>query len=164
CVDPCNLIVGIVRADGARTRIQGNWVGLDALGTKALDYPDPGLYLLDTVIVDLAESTDTVVGGVTSLPGTALGNVISPSFGNAVRAGRGTHVAGNIIGLTAKGDTIPAGSNGKNFADRIGIYVPGEARGVVIGGAAGEGNVISGYGWLGDQRNAFSVHSGAIYV
>jgi CSLREA domain-containing protein len=105
--------------------IQGNYIGTDLTGTKALPgAPEAiGVYLC---------ADDNIVGGTE--PGA--GNVISAnSAGLDIRAHRNL-VAGNLIGTDASG-TLPLGNG-------IGIYLADIAQDNVIGGSEpGAGNVIA---------------------
>lgn len=121
-----NLITGTV--------VQGNYIGTDLTGAVDLGNSDDG-------IVNTS-APGTTIGGSTTTPGTAPGNVISGNNGDGVEitndAADGTTFRGNIIGLTAAG-TSSLG-NGAN-----GILVGTSSDNTVVGGStANDRNIISG--------------------
>jgi hypothetical protein len=116
--------VSIDHSDG--TLIQGNFIGTNAQGTASLGNSSEN--------VRIFESANTLIGGSTSSPGTAPGNVIMSMF---IFGGSQTLVQGNLIGTNAAGT---ADITGRNF----GVTVWGDA---VVGGATPDKrNVISGFG------------------
>jgi hypothetical protein len=130
---------GIVVGGGARrTRIQGNLVGTDATGTRALPNAN-GIQLLFDV-------EDTLVGGTE--PGA--GNTISGNTYDALFAFFGTArttVQGNLIGVDATG-TRPLG-NGAS-----GVTIQGGPGPNLIGGTEpGAGNVIANSAFFGVNMN-----------
>ncbi|MBI4747502.1 MAG: DUF11 domain-containing protein [Acidobacteria bacterium] len=116
------------------TVIQGNFIGTDLTGAVDLGNTDDG-------IVNTS-APGTTIGGSTTTPGTAPGNVISGNNSDGVEivndAADGTTFRGNIIGLTAAGT-----SNLGNGAN--GILVGTSSDNTVIGGStANDRNIISG--------------------
>ena len=113
--------------------IKGNYVGMNAAGTAALPNVASGVF---------DGGLKTVVGGLTSSPGTAPGNLISGQFNNLDILGTGALVQGNLIGLDVTGtptlnlfgnNILSAGPNAV-----IGGTQPG-ARNVISGGNVGIG-------------------------
>lgn len=107
------------------SRVEGNYIGTDAAGSRALGN-DAGLVVQDCGA--------PVVGGVA--PGA--GNVISGNTGTGIvlqGLTTGVQVAGNRIGTDASG-TSPLG----NY---IGVYLIDSASGVIGGTAPGSANVIA---------------------
>jgi hypothetical protein len=105
--------------------VQGNYIGTDRNGTLALGN-GTGIW----------GGLNSTIGGVTTMPGTGAGNVIS---GNTVfgidRLASQNLIAGNLIGTTATG--LTALGNG------AGIHINGNNN--TLGGTtAGAGNIISG--------------------
>ncbi|MBW3595876.1 MAG: PKD domain-containing protein [Planctomycetes bacterium] len=113
--------------------IQGNYIGVDASGLKALGNVQGGVWL--------KHAQNTIIGGAT--PGA--GNVISGNFDGGVFLGtpdtemfqvRTNTVQGNFIGVGADG-AVPLG----NHSDGIVIF---RGPGHLIGGSdAGAGNIIA---------------------
>src|SRR6476620_3505335 len=145
--------VAVQPAGGATGNfIQGNFIGTDRTGTKAFGFTN-GVFLS-------SGATDTHVGGLTLVPGTPPGNLIS---GNGGVSGAGVNipigvsnnfVQGNLIGTNATG-TVALG----NFD---GIQIQGAFN--LIGGSGGNRNVISGnarYGITFGSNNT-SVHDNVI--
>ncbi len=138
-----NIYIGdaFVRGGGANTVgnvVQGNYVGLDATGTRALGNggigpgQGGGLGIL-IVIADVNTTAGNTIGG----PGP-LGNVISgnPSAGIVVAASFNDRIQGNLIG------TDPSGT----FAipNLYGVSYDSGSQGTLGGTGAGEGNLIAG--------------------
>lgn len=115
------------------TQIQGNFIGTDVTGTQSL-------HLTAGVFVS-ARASGTLVGGLTSTPGTPPGNLISGgSVGVVIALGgnNATTVQGNLIGTDASGTSVIG-----NAFDGIQIFGAGN----VIGGTnVMARNVISGSG------------------
>lgn len=105
--------------------VQGNFIGTNAAGDAAINNTSDNL--------KVANSNNTLVGGSTSTPGTAPGNVVVSMF---ILAGVQTRVQGNLIGTNAAGT-----AKVNNFG--IGVNVWGDA--VVGGSTPGTRNVISGF-------------------
>jgi hypothetical protein len=107
------------------TVIQGNFIGLNAQGDAAINNVSNNLAV--------SNSSNTIIGGSTTTPGTAPGNVIVSMF---LFGGANTLVQGNLVGTNAAG-TAPV----SNFG--IGISVWGN---VIMGGSTPDlRNVISGF-------------------
>ena len=128
--------------------IQGNRIGTNADGTKAIPNQFDG--------INLQGVANPVVGG--SKPG--LGNVISGNGAVGLQLGSGTRgavVAGNLIGTTADGTA--ALGNGTYPGAGVGI---GDSSNNTIGGTIkhGSGNVISG-NEVGVEINRSSLDSAA---
>ena len=119
---------GVLIHQSPNTTVEGNWLGIDASGQSSLP-------ITQQTINDDGSSSGVVIGGLTSTPGSAPGNVIGASLNEGLRvAGAGTLVEGNTIGLNAAG----TGAVGSPF----GISVEGAA---TIGGSdPGARNVVSG--------------------
>ncbi|MGO9923793.1 MAG: beta strand repeat-containing protein, partial [Isosphaeraceae bacterium] len=114
--------------------VAGNLIGTNGAGTASLGNGDDG------VLIE-AGATNNTIGGVTSTPGTGLGNVISGNTNDGAEiTGSGTSenvVAGNIIGLNASGNSA-LGNAGS------GVQIDTSASGNTIGGpTASARNVIS---------------------
>src|SRR5262249_39331929 len=97
---------GIDLGGGANHTLQGNFIGTDITGTVALGNPNLGLNLNSGV-------SNTIIGGLTTTPGTPPGNLISGNSGNSGvflgLDGSGNLVQGNIIGADVTG-TQPLGN------------------------------------------------------
>jgi hypothetical protein len=106
--------------------IEGNLIGVDVSGTRALPNRDTGLRI--------AGPTDCTIGGTTA----AAANVISDNTGDGlaltVGPSNGLIALGNYIGTDAAGDNLGNGGNGVTvWSDDV-----------TIGGtAAGDANVIA---------------------
>jgi hypothetical protein len=138
CTGDCNVISanlheGILIFDQASDAvIQGNFIGLDASGTKALSNDDmgKGIYVFH--------------------PGATIGGT-SPSARNVVFADDGgigillfsesATVQGNLIGTDSAGSALPSGVSQPGSVG-IQIHEPGS---LIGGGLPGAGNVISGF-------------------
>lgn len=125
--------------------VQGNFIGTDVTGTAALANPNGGVSL------DTGSSND-VIGGLTAIPGTPPGNLISGNNGNfGVDLGsdvHGTLVQGNIIGADITG-TQPLGN-------LIGIHIFGHDN--MIGGTANNArNIIAFNGTMCGVPNFIGV-------
>jgi CSLREA domain-containing protein len=119
---------GVLIHQSPNTTVEGNWLGVDPSGQN-------GVPITQQTINDDGTSTGVVIGGLTSTPGSAPGNVVGASLTGGIRvAGNGTLVEGNLIGTNASG-TGPIGSP-------YGVSVEGPA--IVGGSDPGARNVISG--------------------
>jgi len=137
---------GIGILEGPRTRVQGNRIGLDAVGE-----PLPNR---DGVNVEAAP--ETVIGG----SGTGAGNVISANNRDGVHVfgpAKKTSVQGNLVGTDPTGTRIEEtqeGGQSKQLGNgRVGVNLNtrtadtgggGATESVVGGTESGQGNVISG--------------------
>lgn len=149
--------------------IQGNLIGLDALGKAALG---------NAVGVAIDGVRDVVVGGLA--PGT--GNFISGnSVGVQVTAGSNTSlrlddlIAGNVIGLDASGTKAVGNAFGVFLNDAVGVTIGGTtpaARNVISGNTGagvqvfrvslgGSGNTIQG-NTIGLDAAGMAVPAGAV--
>ena len=97
---------GIALANGSDNIIQGNFIGTDVTGTIALGNQNEGL--------SINGGSNNVVGGLTSVPGTGAGNLISGNVGIGLDVFTGaalnTLIEGNIIGADITG-TQPLGNS-----------------------------------------------------
>ncbi|MFM2052137.1 MAG: hypothetical protein RL456_174, partial [Pseudomonadota bacterium] len=131
-----NTNYGLVFQDAATTgnTAQGNWIGLNALGTGAISNGGYG------VVIDLAAADTSVLDNVIA------GNT-QPSWsllsGGMYIYGIGATVQGNVIGMDPTGTFAIA--NGGGTSDNAGIHVQDGSLGILIGGTgAGQGNLIGG--------------------
>jgi IPT/TIG domain/S-layer homology domain len=122
---------GIFLNDSSNNFVQGNYIGVNAAGTGALN-ADPGIYVTQG-------SSNNLIGGTD--PGA--GNVIGFFSGSGITVGENggntnnNVIQGNRIGTNATG-TAGLGANG------YGVVISGGAGNLVGGTAAGAGNLISG--------------------
>ncbi|MDY6794817.1 MAG: NosD domain-containing protein [Actinomycetota bacterium] len=124
-----NDIYGVDIQDSTHVSVLGNYIGTDAAGDTGLQNGYAGIRIWNS-------AEDVAVGG----SGAGEGNVISGNGEHGVDMDHATNVTleGNYIGTDAAGTSPLA-----NFY--CGINVGSDVSGVVIGGgAAGQGNVISG--------------------
>ena len=122
---------GILISGGSGNHIEGNFLGTDAGGTKALGNTDAGVMLLNG-------ATGNTVGG--SSP--AARNLVSGNklFGVATGKASDNTIQGNYIGTEATG-TLALGNN------LNGVSIDVSSNNNSVGGASpGEGNLISGNG------------------
>ncbi len=115
--------------------VKGNYIGVDITGAAALANAGNGVYVT-------AGATGTIVGGDTTTPGTAPGNVISGNSSAGVyiqsSSTTGTLVQGNLVGLNAAGTAKLA--NGT-----FGVNVDSAGSNTIGGATVGLRNVISGH-------------------
>ncbi len=127
-----NINASSAATPASGTIIEGNLIGTDVTGLKALGNGGPG--------INVNNGPNTQVGG------TAAGarNIISGNAGNGVQlgAGNGTVIEGNYIGTDKTGAKALANSG-------AGVFFNGGSNDTVGGTAAGAGNVISGNGGSG---------------
>jgi hypothetical protein len=116
-VDARNVISannrGVDLNGGSNSTVQGNLVGTDVSGTIALPNPNVGLNLNIGL-------SDNLIGGLTAIPGTPPGNLISANGNGGLILGQdttGNLIQGNIIG-----------------ADSTGTHALGNAMGIQING------------------------------
>ncbi len=161
CTGPCNVIAGnaaggiLIRggnnlpagAPGAvkNTVIQGNFIGVNALGTAALNN-GPGFPNIEVrggtgpLLIGgaTADARNVISGAANTASGIDVNN-----FGNAPNTGSGlVTIQGNYIGTNSAGTAaLPNGGRGIAVHNTNGVTNGG----VLIGGTAvGEGNLISG--------------------
>lgn len=125
---------GVTLLRSSASKIQGNYIGTDAEGRRALGNGGAGIQ------VDL-NSPNNLIGGI--VEGT--GNVISGNRGSGIVIGAsspGTQIFGNRIGVTAEGrTTLGNGGDGITITGG-GNHQIGSGEGItrnIIGGNAGDG-------------------------
>ncbi|MES2353945.1 MAG: DUF4347 domain-containing protein [Pseudomonadota bacterium] len=122
----------------------GNYVGLDAAGTGALNNARDGIFL------ENAANNNTIGGTVTGSTNVISGNTNS---GIHIDGSTGNSIIGNFVGVNAAGNA--ALSNGDD-----GIFIENSANNNMIGGvAAGSINLISGNGLYGIHINGSTSNS-----
>jgi hypothetical protein len=116
---------GINLTTGLQNVIEGNYIGSDAFGQRAV----PNFF---GIVV--ATSNDTRIGDISA----GARNLISGNGDTALflASSNTTTVIGNVIG-TEIGGTSPLGNGA------AGVIIDGESEGNIIGGATGSGNVIA---------------------
>ncbi|HUY31916.1 MAG TPA: hypothetical protein VMV69_03985 [Pirellulales bacterium] len=128
-----------VFVSGAGGLVEGNYIGSDVTGAKALGNGQAKT-AGDNYGVDVEAAA--TLGGVDSTPGTlSAGNLVSGNIGpgvNVGQSGAGATIEGNFIGVDAAGDA-PLGN-------ALGLFVLSSA--TVGDPSSGAGNLISGN--LGD--------------
>jgi CSLREA domain-containing protein len=132
-----NVDNGVAIRNAQAARVLGNFIGTSRGGDAALRNGDTGVLV--------ASSSGTIIGGLTLVPTTAPGNIISNplAVGIALDESPATRVQGNIIGLDING-VILTDATGQTQVS--GIIIEGASADTLIGGStAGEGNVISGH-------------------
>ena len=144
---------GIDLGGGSNHTVQGNFIGTDVTGTKALGNPNVGLN---------TQTPNNLIGGLTATPGTPPGNLISGNNGGSgvilfSSSAQGNVIEGNIIGADITG-TQPLG----NFPGGIQINGPDNT----VGGTGPQArNIIAFNGGNVPVCNASSagiwVHNGA---
>jgi autotransporter-associated beta strand protein/parallel beta-helix repeat protein len=144
------LVYGVyVTGSGAHNNfIEGDYIGVDATGLKALGNARTGVALIN--------APDNTVGGLTGTPGTGPGNVIAANGESGVyvqyAGSSGDAIEGNLIGTNATG---LAGLGGQPSG---GVTLDGAPSDTVGGSAAGAGNVLSGNTgpgvWVLDQYDS----------
>ncbi len=161
-----NILTGVF-IEASDNLVEGNFIGTDVTGTVALGnniLANDGVDSFNSggVLLDPGAAGNTI-GGLTAIPGTGAGNVIS---GNGVSGvflhdtGTGNLIAGNLIGTsaggaTALGNTVPAGNNLFTAAGIVVYFSPG----TTIGEPGGT-NVISGNGFgVADGYNVYATAS-----
>jgi hypothetical protein len=150
-----NAMNGVLISAASGNQVEGNIIGLDASGSRALGTDNNRLGNHGSGVYINAGATGNTVGGLTGTPGTGAGNVISgngnlgPGDSGGVLifdftdAGTSSNVVdGNIIGLDATG-TKTKDVSGASFANPDGVLIA-HANHITIGGTvAGARNVIS---------------------
>jgi parallel beta-helix repeat protein len=110
--------------------VQGNYIGIDATGTKPLGNPNDGVHIKEGA------------GYNTIGPGNAISGNLGTGieiFGDDVT---GNHILGNLIGTDVTGTTEQGNMDG-------GVRIWRSPGNTVGGTAQGSGNVISGNAWVG---------------
>jgi hypothetical protein len=173
--DTRNIIAGCgtgIADGGTATLVEGNYIGTDASGTKALGngYGIASTYP-DTIVGNLISGNNTGIAGTragaviqgnligTDATGTmGLGNGVGIAVGSGLIGGTTAAarniISGNGIGLDCNGvATIEGnyiGTNAQGTAavgNGDGFFIRQGASGLIIGGtASGTGNLISGNG------------------
>jgi uncharacterized repeat protein (TIGR01451 family) len=140
-----NVGGGVRLGPGNGSEVQGNYIGTDKTGTKAVGNSAAGIFFGDG-------SNDTI-GGTT----VGAGNVISGNGGNGIDSltlvGTNETIQGNYIGTDITG-TLAIG-NGAN-----GIHLFGPTNVLIGGTAAGASNIISGNAQ--DGINTFGTTTGLL--
>lgn len=150
-----NLISGNsgsgVILDAPNAVVLGNYIGVDAAGTKALPNRDNGLELQ-------AGAVNGTIGGLASPVGSGQGNVISGNTGNGISvesdSSTGNRFQGNIIGADVNGTAILG--NGIH-----GVAVSGGADNVIGGAGGGAGNLIAFNGRDGIEISGLALRTRA---
>ena len=127
------------------TLVQGNYIGVDVSGTKALGNGNEGVSIFG------GSPTNHQIGGATGTPGTPPGNIISnnATFGVSLNVTNNNLVEGNIIGADVTGTKAMG-----NTFDGINISGTGN----VIGGTtAGTANIIAFNGTGGNAGDGVHV-------
>jgi hypothetical protein len=127
---------GIDLLDSSGILIVGNLIGTGIAGTERLGNAASGIFV--------NESSNITIGGVTSTPGAAPGNVISSNqvYGVALSALAGATTASNV----AEGNSILG--NGVS-----GVLINNATQNMIGGSAPGSGNVISANQLYGIEVN-----------
>jgi hypothetical protein len=141
----CGNGLGVTVDTSTGNIIQGNFIGTDVTGTKALGL---GTGILATSPVQ--------IGGLTATAGTPPGNVISGNLGLGIlptSGSGGSVIQGNLIGTDATG-TLPLG-NGAGVVIYSGLNLVGGtdvmARNVISGN--GGGGIILGHAFVSVRDN-----------
>jgi YVTN family beta-propeller protein len=124
-----NNMSGVEIVSGSNNVVQGNFIGTDVNGTFALGNGDVGVELLGS-------ATNNLIGGTSAAPRNLISG--NNDFGVALSgmSVSGNRVMGNIIGADVSGTAAIGNGKGGVLIDR--------GMNNVVGGAAGEGNLISG--------------------
>ena len=152
--DEGNLISGNkltgVRISGSTAsdnRLEGNWIGTDVTGSRALGNT------FDGVFVDGAPRNS--IGGLS----TDAGNLISGNGGVGVQiynaSATENKLQGNLIGTDATG--MKAVANGRD-----GVYINAASNNIVGGTEAGARNLISGNHYVGLQFSTDAVSGNVV--
>ena len=166
-----NAGAGVFLNDTTDNLVEGDYIGTDVTGTVALpnNYSGPDQTSFSGGVKLYNGSAGNTIGGLTAIPGTGAGNVISGNGSSGVDleyAGSGNLIAGNLIGTnstgtTALGNTLPL-PLGNLFAG-TGVrddYSPGTTIGE-LGGS----NVISGNGaGTANATNIYMIGSGGSVI
>jgi hypothetical protein len=135
------LIGPQVLASGRNNIVEGNLIGLNALGGVVTS--SNGLSGNGTGIL-INNSPDNLIGGT----GASTRNVISGNSQYGVEISQirsaGNEVEGNFIGTNLAGNGYPSGSQERTPAQSVGVLVDGVSGDTVGGITSGASNVISG--------------------
>ena len=126
-------LAGILLRSGDRSRIVGNYLGVDSMGVRSLGNGSGGsiLVLEDSNLHDIGREDS--VGR----------NVISPAgFGIHSEGASGLRIRGNFVGTDWTGTRVL--ENPERLSTRAGIFLYGGENHQVGGSQPGEGNLISG--------------------
>jgi hypothetical protein len=126
---------------GTGTTVQGNLIGTNAAGNSAI--PNGGGIYIG------GPSSNTLIGG--SVPGAR--NIISGNLGDAI----GIWGEAGVTAVTVQGNYVGVGSDGATSLGNsspdpdygAGVNVRNYASNIVVGGLAGEGNLIANNSWGG---------------
>ena len=103
---------GVLLENASNNFVQGNYIGVDVTGTKALGNANDGIGILS------GSPNNNTIGGVTTTPGVPPGNIISNNgAGINLNGVTNTLIQGNIIGADVTG-TVAMG----NMFDGIVIH------------------------------------------
>ncbi len=125
---------GVTLLRSSASKIQGNYIGTDAEGRRALGNGGAGIQ------VDL-NSPNNLIGGIVE----GAGNVISGNRGSGIFIGSnspGTQIFGNLIGVTAEGRTTLGNGGDGITINGGGNHQIGSGESVtrnIIGGNTGDG-------------------------
>lgn len=151
-----NVGVAIYGGGADQNLVQGNYIGTDVTGGADLGNSFQGVYIGDGSEFSPAVTgvaANNTVGGLTAIPGTGPGNLISGNDNNGVWINGGKAdktgapiganvVLGNLIGTDSAGTSkIPNA--------RVGVLVIGSGQNTIGGADAQARNVISGNGQNG---------------
>jgi hypothetical protein len=154
-----NALGGIYIYDGAdSTLVQGNYIGVDVSGAKALGNGsfnnDDGIFNGTAGTTNSTPPANTTIGG----EATGAGNVISGSGGNGIQiVGLGSAVRINVLeifGNTVEGNFIGTDATGAN-------PIPNQANGIYLNTGAGL-NLIGDPGYAGGNIIAFNGGAGVL--
>lgn len=140
---------GIKIVQGTDNLVEGNLIGIVLTPTGSTP-------LGNARGVEILSGTGNTIGGVTTAPGTAPGNVISGNIVAGIRLGAasgeggasGNLIVGNIIGLDVGGtmrdpDGVPG--SGDEFGNQVGVLLDNAPANTIGGlGGASTRNLISG--------------------
>src|SRR5262249_39697254 len=109
---------GVLLASDNNT-VLGNFIGTDVTGAQKLG---------NSVGVGVYGGTGNVIGGLTAMPGTGSGNVISGNLTTGVTLvhGSGTQVLGNLIGTNSTG-TAALANGTPGVTESEGIFATQDA-------------------------------------
>jgi titin len=157
---PEGVFAAEVRVTGSGTNnnwIAGNYIGTNAAGSGALGTYSQG------IAIDLGAAGNTV-GGLTAVPGTGAGNVVSGNgrSGIALLLSSNNLIAGNIMGLNAAGTAILPNAQGIFFYGGTGNTLGGTVAGArnIISGNSALSSVVGSHANVGIFANASTLVQG----